>query len=123
MSENTFNYIDRYLSESLPEECTEKLKSFYSCKIAHNQALLEESGHDGLDKYLEKPLSRTEGCKDTWESFYLCREQFIERLIVLNNYAVSKGDSSFLGKQVFTENVKQDSSVNFTNYNFGLNKF
>jgi hypothetical protein len=123
MSENTFVYFDRHLSESLPEECTEKLKSFYACKVANNQALLEEGGEDGLNNYIKKPLSRTEGCKDTWESFYLCREQFIDKLITLNNYAVSQGDNSFLGKSVLTEMVKQNADQNLTHYNLGLNKF
>jgi hypothetical protein len=123
MSENNFKFFDRYLSENLPEECTEKLKSFYSCKIAHNQALIEENGQDYLAKYNEKPLSRTEGCKDTWESFYVCRQQFIDKLIMLNNYAVLKGDQTMLGKYVFSENIKQDGAVNFTHNNFGLNKF
>ena len=123
MSEQNFKFFDRYLSENLPEECTEKLKSFYACKVAHNQALEEENGQDSLQKYNEKPLSRTEGCKDTWESFYLCREQFVDRLVMLNNYAILKGDNTMLGKYVFTENVKQDGAVNFTHYNFGLNKF
>ncbi len=123
MSEQNFNFFDRHLSENLPEECTEKLKSFYACKIAHNQALADESGADSLVKYNEKPLSRTEGCKDTWESFYLCREQFVERLVMLNNYAILKGDNTLLGKYVFTENVKQDGAVNITHNNFGLNKF
>lgn len=123
MSENTTKLFDRHLSENLPEECTEKLKSFYACKIAHNQALVDENGQDYITKYNEKPLSRTEGCKDTWESFYLCREQFIERLVMLNNYALMKGDNTMLGKYVFTENVKQDGADNFTKYNLGLNKF
>lgn len=123
MSENNFKYFDRFLIESLPEECSEKLKSFYACKIAHNNALQDENGEDYIKNYNAKPLSRTEGCKDSWESFYLCREQFIDKLIVLNNFAILKGDNSFLGKYVIIEQVKQDATSNLTNYNFGLNKF
>ena len=123
MSENNFQFYDRFLSETLPEECTENLKSFYACKVAHNQGLADEGGMDSINSYNKKPLSRTEGCKDTWESFYLCREKFIGRLVLLNNYAVSKGENTLLGKFVDVESMKQEYLNNLTTNNFGLNKF
>ena len=123
MSENNFQFYDRFLSETLPEDCKENLRSFYACKVAHNQALADENGMDSLEEYNKKPISRTEGCKDTWESFYLCREQYLERLITLNNYAVAKGENTLLGKFIDYESVKQDGLNNLTKNNFGLNKF
>ncbi len=123
MSENNFKFYDRFLNESLPDDCTEKLKSFYACKIAHNQALVDENGKEHIETYNKNPLSRTEGCKDTWESFYLCREQFLNKFILLNNFAVLKGENTLLGKYVHIDKIKLDGEVNLTHYNFGLNKF
>ncbi len=123
MSENNFQFFDRYLSETLPEDCKEKLKSFYACKIAHNQGIADEKGIEYMADYNKNPLSRTEGCKDTWESFYLCREQYLERLVILNNYAVSKGENTLLGKLVDIDSIKQDGLNNLTRNNFGFNKF
>ena len=123
MSEENFQFYDRFLSETLPEECKEKLKSFYACKVAHNQGLADENGMDSMAAYNKKPISRTEGCKDTWESFYLCREQFIGRLALLNNYAISKGENTLLDKLIDVDSIKQDGMNNLTTNNFGLNKF
>lgn len=123
MSETNFTYFDRFLNESLPTECHEKLKSFYACKISHNQGLLEQNDEEFMKKYLLKPSSRTEGCQDSWDSFHLCREQFLQRFVLLNNYAITKGEKTLLGKLVQTKDLNIENYNNLTFNKLEINKF
>src|SRR5690349_17057650 len=120
MSEDQLKEHFDKLAGELPEECVELLKSFYHCKVNHDEELFKDKDAEFIKNYQFEPFSRVEGCKTTWDKFYKCKENFTWKYINMKNYVAKiEGRTPPYNKEL----IKQDLEQNLTKYNFGLYKF
>jgi hypothetical protein len=120
MSEDQIRDHFNQLSGELPEECVELLKSFYNCKLKHDDELFKDKDAAFINNYQFEPFSRVEGCKNIWDKFHKCKEDFTWRYINMKNY-VAQVEAQI--PPYNKEAIKADLKENLTEYNFGLYKF
>jgi hypothetical protein len=120
MSENQIQNHFKQLEGELPGECVELLKSFYNCKLKHDEEFFKDKDAAFIRDYQYQPFARVEGCKTTWDKFQKCKEDFTWRYIDMKNYVAQvEGKTPPFNKEA----IKQDLKENLTTYNYGLYKF
>ena len=108
------------LNGELPPECVDLYKGFLACKVQYDEELFKDKDLDFKENYQYQPFSRIEGCKTMWNSFYKCKEDFINKYIDLKNYVAElNGHPPAINKL----DRKIQLEANYTRFNFGLNKF
>jgi hypothetical protein len=108
------------LNGELPPECVNLYKGFLSCKLKHDEELFKDKDEEYKKNYQNEPFSRVQGCKNMWNSFYQCKDDFMAKYIDLKNYVAElRGDPPAFRK----DEIKKDRFLNYSKYNYGLYKF
>jgi len=119
--ESLIRDINNHYEGKMPPECFQLLKRFTLCKYDHNQELKKTKGSEFFQDYLTDPFSRVNGCKNEFNAYSKCYNDFYKRYIDLKNYVAEiEGKSNLpFDKKL----MKEDYARNRSRYNFGLNKF
>ncbi len=101
-------FLENYQKE-LPSDCITKRKQFEACKQSVDP-----------EYTLNKPLSRTKGCREQYNEYDTCVKEFNERYMKLKNLVAEiEGEQ----KPFDIEQERNFQKRNLTKFNFGLNKF
>jgi hypothetical protein len=101
-------FLENY-SKELPLDCINRRKQFEACKQSVDPEFI-----------LNKPLSRTKGCREHFNAFNNCVDEFNHRYMKLKNLV-----AEINGEQAPFDITKEQNynRRNLTKFNFGLNKF
>lgn len=118
--ESLINEINTHYEGSMPPECFQLLKRFTLCKLENDDEIKKTKGIEIYRDYLTDPFSRIDGCKNEYNSYTKCYNDFYKRYIDLKNYAAEiEGRPSPFNKKLMKEEYARTRSHN----NFGLNQF
>jgi hypothetical protein len=118
--ESLINEINSFYEGQMPPECFQLLKRFTLCKLENDEEIKKSKGTEFYRDYLTDPFSRVDGCKNEYNSYTKCYDDFYRRYIDLKNYVAEiEGKPLPFNKKLMQEDYARNRSY----YNYGLNKF